>query len=411
MSFQEKTGSGNVGSYVAASWALSMIAALTLLARYSIKSWIRWAIPKVSSPERLWGIEDLFYFLSYSFDLTQMVLFQKSFDSGLGCPASTLTGLQISDTLKYSYIGQVIEVIASMLARIGIMCFLLRCFNGTDMRLRVTILICIAVQIIVNLATDLQVLLMCGSSTSHSANRLAYFRYIWDPLPPDGSVVCQQPVSQLVTGFVQGGFNTALDFFLAILAGVQLWRFPLARKDCSHSFISRFKKLPREARNRRLWQTGAISGPLLLSGIASLVKTTVCRVSVPRSQAKVLANRSVVQQLYTVNSFDAMAHAIALFILLVKIENACLLIAPCAPVFRLLFSLVLKTSVRNSGYPWYGNQSGSGGQALELETVPHTQVQGTVVMSTMDKNSQTEPSEAVIVRTDIVVEYGSERTA
>ncbi|RAH86730.1 hypothetical protein BO86DRAFT_394529 [Aspergillus japonicus CBS 114.51] len=407
MSVQENTGCSNAGSYVAASWALSMIAALTLLARYSIKSWIRWAIPKVSSPERLWGIEDLFYFLSYSFDLTQMVLFQKSFDSGLGCPASTLIGSQISDILKYSYTGQIIEVIASTLARIGIMCFLLRCFNGADTRLRVTILICIAVQIIVNLATDLQVLLMCGSRTSHSANRLAYFHYIWDPLPPDGSVVCQQPTSQLVTVFVQGGssqpasfaslllnpqlgLNTALDFFLAVLAGVQLWRFPLARKDGSHSFISRFKKLPRGARNRRLWQTAAISGPLLLSGIASLVKTT---------------------QLYTVNSFDAMADAIALFILLVKIENACLLIAPCAPVFRLLFSLVLKTGAQNSGYPWYGNQSGSGGQALELETVPHTQVQGTVVMSTMDKNTRSEPSEAVIIRTDIMVEYGSERTA
>ncbi|PYI32138.1 hypothetical protein BP00DRAFT_160282 [Aspergillus indologenus CBS 114.80] len=393
MSVQENTGCGNAGSYVAASWALSMIAALTLLARYSIKSWIRWAIPKVSSPERLWGIEDLFYFLSYSFDLTQMVLFQQSFDSGLGCPASTLIGSQISDILKYSYIGQIIEVIASTLARIGIMCFLLRCFNGADMRLRVTILICIAVQIIVNLATDLKVLLMCGSSTSHSANRLAYFHYIWDPLPTDGSVVCQRPASQLVTVFVQGGLNTALDFFLAVLAGVQLWRFPLARKDGSHSFISRFKKLPRGARNRRLWQTAAISGPLLLSGIASLVKTTVCR------------------QLYTVDKFDAMAHAISLFILLVKIENACLLIAPCAPVFRLLFSLVLKTGARNLGYPWYGNQSGSGGQALELETVPHTQVQGTVVMSTMDKNTRTEPSEAVIIRTDIMVEYGAERTA
>ncbi|OJJ95002.1 hypothetical protein ASPACDRAFT_48450 [Aspergillus aculeatus ATCC 16872] len=402
----EDTGSGNAGSYVAASWALSTIAGLTLLARYSIKSWIRWAIPKVSSPERLWGIEDLFYLLSSSFDLTQMIFF----DAGLGRPESTLTQPQIGDTLRYAYISQLFEVIAAMLARLGIMYFLLRCFRGADMRLRVAIIICMGVQIMVNLATDLQVLLMCGSRTSHTAYRLAYFHYMWDPLPPDGSVVCQQPVTQVVTGLIQGGrsqptsfalrlltpqlgLNTTIDFFLAILAGVQLWRFPLARKDRSQSFISRFKKLPREARIRRLRQTAAISGPLLLSGIASLVKTTL---------------------LHTMNSVDDMAHSIVLFILLAKVENACLLIAPCAPVFRLLFSLASKTGAQNLGYPWYGNQSGARGQALELETVPHTQVKGTVVMSTVGKDTQPEQppaSEAVIIRTDIMVEYASERTA
>ena len=97
-----------------------------------------------------------------------------------------------------------------------------------------------------------------------------------------------------------------------------------------------------------------------------------------------------------------------------RVENACLLVAPCAPVFRLLFSLVSKTGARNLGYPWYGNQSGARGQALELETVPHTQVKGTVVMSTVDKDTPPEQppaGEAVIIRTDIMVEYASERTA
>ncbi|RAH75113.1 uncharacterized protein BO66DRAFT_467712 [Aspergillus aculeatinus CBS 121060] len=379
----ENTGSGNAGSHVAASWALSTIAGLTLVARYSIKSWIRWAIPKVSSPERLWGIEDLFYLLSFSFDFTQMVFF----DAGLGRPASTLAQPQISDTLKYAYIGQLFEVIAVMLARIGIMYFLLRCFHGADMRLRVAIMICIGVQIIVNLATDLQVLLM--------------------PTDLRNSTTCGVRTRLM-------GLNTAIDFFLAILAGVQLWRFPLARKDRSQSFLSRFKKLPREARNRRLRQTAAISGPLLLSGIASLVKTTVSSVGLPRSQAKLVANQSVVQLLHTMNSVDDMAHSIVLFILLAKVENACLLVAPCAPVFRLLFSLVSKTGARNLGYPWYGNQSGARGQALELETVPHTQVKGTVVMSTVDKDTPPEQppaGEAVIIRTDIMVEYASERTA
>ena len=44
------------------------------------------------------------------------------------------------------------------------------------------------------------------------ANRVLYFKYMWTPLPSDGSVVCQSPDVQTTVGFVQGG-SLDLVFF------------------------------------------------------------------------------------------------------------------------------------------------------------------------------------------------------
>jgi hypothetical protein len=39
------------------------------------------------------------------------------------------------------------------------------------------------------------------------------------------------------------------------------------------SIFGRFMKLDSRIRNQRLWQTALLCGPLLLSGVASIVKT------------------------------------------------------------------------------------------------------------------------------------------
>jgi hypothetical protein len=50
---------------------------VALLFRYAVKAWVRWALPQVTAPGRVWGIEDLFFLVAYGFDLTHMTLIQK----------------------------------------------------------------------------------------------------------------------------------------------------------------------------------------------------------------------------------------------------------------------------------------------------------------------------------------------
>lgn len=130
------------------------------------------------------------------------------------------------------------------------------------------------------------------------SDRTKYFHYMWDPLPEDGSVKCQDPSVQTTVGFVQGGkisplphtvimqaniylfagFNTIIDFFLAVTATFELWQFFLQtlKRNPDVSAWSQFRRLNSSVWSRRIWQTVTLSGPLVLSGIASIVKTYVC---------------------------------------------------------------------------------------------------------------------------------------
>lgn len=48
----------------------------TLLFRYAVKSWVRFALPQVSAPGRIWGYEDLFFLAAYVLDLGHMTMIQ-----------------------------------------------------------------------------------------------------------------------------------------------------------------------------------------------------------------------------------------------------------------------------------------------------------------------------------------------
>ena len=76
-------------------------------------------------------------------------------------------------------------------------------------------------------------------------------------------------------------FNTIIDFTLTYLSGFELWQFMFRATSQSRqtSFVTRFKKLDRNIRNQRLWQTLLLCGPLMLSGVASIVKTYVSEYS------------------------------------------------------------------------------------------------------------------------------------
>jgi hypothetical protein len=57
--------------------ALTGVAGLALAFRYITKTWIRWILPRVSSPERVWGLEDILYGTAYAFDIAHMVFIQR----------------------------------------------------------------------------------------------------------------------------------------------------------------------------------------------------------------------------------------------------------------------------------------------------------------------------------------------
>ena len=201
-----------------------------------------------------------------------------------------------------------------MISRTGMAWTLLTCFTASDKRMRLTILACMLVQVVMNTVAVLQMVLQCGPYPYHpvsvfkpttikrnmliegsKANRLGYFHYMWDTIPADGSVKCQSPSVQMTIGFVQGGtdtralsmisvltysigLNTVIDLFLATVAAIEAWQFFIQtdNRKPGVSAWSHFRRISGSVRFHWIWQTATFSGPLLLAGAASIVKTYVC---------------------------------------------------------------------------------------------------------------------------------------
>ncbi|KAL2871903.1 uncharacterized protein BJX67DRAFT_91842 [Aspergillus lucknowensis] len=363
--------------HVNACWALTALASVALIFRYTVKAWAGWILPRVSSPTRVWGAEDLLFVIGYAFDIAHIVLIQKSLDYGLGRHLWFLTDAQRIGAMKYDFLSQPLAVTASMFSRCGMTWFLYTCFNSADKHIRIAIIVGMVIQIIANSVTVLQIVLQCGPNPYRVTNRAAYFHYMWDGIPTDGSVACNSPNVQTTIGFVQGGFNTAVDFALTVLSAMQLWQFSIRAIDGTpsngNSFLARFKRMPKQARNRRIWQTLILSGPLALSGCASIVKTYLL---------KSLGER---------NDFT---HNIIPFILWVKIENYSILLATCGPVIRLFVRVVFdKKSSSKWGY-WTSGPANQYGRGLDLDGQSHTQNQGSVVMSVFADKGDTGSSRA-----------------
>ncbi|CRG89917.1 hypothetical protein PISL3812_06956 [Talaromyces islandicus] len=323
-----------------ACWALTGFVGLLLIFRLSMKAWVRWALPQVSAPERVWGLEDVFFIFGYAVDLLHMSLIQHSYYWGLGRHFFYLTENEKISALKWDYASQPAAVAAAMISRTGMMWFLLSCFANSNRRLRISIIICMMIQIAVNSITIVQIVVQCGPNPYRTVDRTRYFHYMWDPLPSDGSVVCQSPTVQTTIGFVQGGFNTIIDLYLGGLAAFELWQFFIQtlERNPGVSFWTQFNKINSTVRSRRIWQTLTLSGPLFLSGAASIVKTYLL---------KSLGDRAD----FTYN--------IVSFVLWVKIENYSILIATCAPVIRLFLRTFvdMRREGRYGGYPWSRSHS------------------------------------------------------
>ncbi|KAL4803732.1 hypothetical protein BDV18DRAFT_38669 [Aspergillus unguis] len=402
MSSQE--GNTNYGApYINACWALTALVTLALMFRYTAKAWVSWALPNVSSPPRIWGAEDLLFMFGYAFDMAHMALVQKSLEAGLGRHVWFLSDEQRIRALRFDYISQPLAVLASMLSRCGMTWFLYTCFSSLDRHVRVLIIAGMVIQIVINSVTILQIVLQCGPNPYTVVNRAAYFHYMWDGVPADNSVVCQSPDIQTTIGFVQGGLNSVVDFVLTVLSAMQLWQFslrsinraPTAASPGSNSFFAQLKRMPRQARTRRLWQTVILSGPLALSGCASIVKTYTL---------KSLGER---------NDFT---HNIIPFVFWVKIENYSILLATCGPVIRLFARVVFGdkdgSKAASHSASKYGGLSNSASRGDQYGD----QIQGSVIMSVFAdrRNEQCENDSeikegrsyigGVNVKTDITVQ-------
>ncbi|KEF59876.1 uncharacterized protein A1O9_04724 [Exophiala aquamarina CBS 119918] len=334
-------------------WVLTGLVFLVLVFRYTVKAWAAWFLPTISKPERIWGPEDFFFALGYSFDVAHTALVWKSHEWGLGRHFFYLTPIERNLAMKWDFISQPLAVAASMWSRTGVILFLYRCFASNKKSLRIIVIVCLVVQLVANLFTILQIFLQCGPNPYRLTNRAAYFHYMWDPLPSDGSAICQAPTVQATVGYVQGALNCLVDFALTYLAGFELWQF-IFRDNHSgvrRSLLLRFKKLDPRVRNQRLWQTALLCGPLLLSGVASIVKTYLL---------SALGNRLD----FTWNIIP--------FVLWVKIENYCIPIATTAPIIRLFIRTFIDQR-GGAGDKGYEISSTSGvpskrGPAVELTT-------------------------------------------
>ncbi|KAJ5260781.1 hypothetical protein N7505_009131 [Penicillium chrysogenum] len=312
-------GDVNIGtSTFQACWILTAIVGVALLFRYAIKIWVRWALPEVTAPGRIWGTEDLLFLVAWGFDITHMVFIQMSANWGLGRHFFYLTAEERLNSMKWDFLSQPLAVASAMVSRAGMMWFLLTCFAASDKKIRLSIIICAVVQVVVNMVTIVQIIVQCGPNPYQTVGILLCntSTICGHHSPEDGSVKCQSPTVQTTVGFVQGGFNTVIDYFLAVLAAVELWQFFLRtlHRNPETSFWSQFCKISATVRSRRIWQTITLSGPLILSGCASIVKTY---------KLKSLGDRHD----FTYN--------IVTFVLWVKIENYSILLASCAPVARL----------------------------------------------------------------------------
>ncbi|CAG8885704.1 unnamed protein product [Penicillium egyptiacum] len=122
-------GDINIGMFTS---VLTAIVGLALLFRYAIKVWVRWALPQVTAPSRIWGTEDLFFLVAWGFDITHMIFIQMSANCGLGRHFSYLTAEERLHSMKWDFISQPLAVTSAMVSRAGMMWFLLSCFAASD---------------------------------------------------------------------------------------------------------------------------------------------------------------------------------------------------------------------------------------------------------------------------------------
>jgi hypothetical protein len=184
-----------------------------------------------------------------------------------------------------------------MISRTGMMWFLLSCFANSNRRLRISIIICMIIQIAVNSITIVQIVVQCGPNPYQSVRGCLFFltRYVLSNYcigrsnsvfslhvgspsvrwigcmsitdSADNYRICTRrlvsykQLNRHIDSFCLG-FNTVIDLYLGGLAAFELWQFFIQTLELNPgvSFWTQFNKINGTVRSRRIWQTLTLSG-------------------------------------------------------------------------------------------------------------------------------------------------------
>lgn len=185
-----------------------------------------------------------------------------------------------------------------MISRTGMMWFLLSCFANSNRRLRISIIICMIVQIVVNSITIVQIVVQCGPNPYQTvsfddSSWMAEPYWLLDrPIELDTFITCgilsrlmgrssasrlmfrlRLDTSKEVWTVVSAcflsflliwkiGFNTIIDMYLAGISAFELWQFFIQtlQRNPGVSVWAQFSKINPNVRSRRIWQTLTLSG-------------------------------------------------------------------------------------------------------------------------------------------------------
>lgn len=185
-----------------------------------------------------------------------------------------------------------------MISRTGMMWFLLSCFANSNRRLRISIIICMIVQIVVNSITIVQIVVQCGPNPYYAvslddiSSMAVQYWLLNRPIEQNTFITCgilsqlmdrssaSRPmfrrlsdlskevcaIAPCMPAFVSltrtTGFNTIIDMYLAGISAFELWQFFIQtlQRNPGVSVWAQFRKINPNVRSRRIWQTLTLSG-------------------------------------------------------------------------------------------------------------------------------------------------------
>ncbi|KAE9368461.1 hypothetical protein N431DRAFT_485976 [Stipitochalara longipes BDJ] len=303
---------------ILACWICTAITGLCLVFRYAAKCWVTFRLSKVKSTDRLWGLEDGLFAAGWLLDAAHMAMLQLSYNAGFGRHFFFLTTSQFSEALRWQVAPQILIIASTTLSRTGLMWFLYKIFGKWNDKVRFFLIGIMILHLLINTTMMLEIVLQCGPNPYRPSNRLSYLHYAWEGPPEDGSVICQPGiVATSGVGFLSGAFNAFADFAIAFIATYEIWQYSIAMKRKPSPAQYHFREMNKSFTKRRLWQTATLSSPLILSGVASIIKTVMFG-TMPRSMD--------------------VTWTLVPFTLWIKIEGYSILIASCAPIVRMFFN-------------------------------------------------------------------------
>jgi hypothetical protein len=149
-----------------------------------------------------------------------MIVLTVAWHYGLGQHFIDLTAWEQRHTLRWVVTVETFAIASSTFGRISFALFFMQIIGPRDKVFRWMLHAVIAVQVLVNLITIVQIYAQCG----------LHARAIWDPAAAAAYGHCQNPLVQTIIGYVQSALNSVCDAVLTIIPVMVLWNLQMPRK-------------------------------------------------------------------------------------------------------------------------------------------------------------------------------------